>query len=183
MKEYIRIVLVGLLMGAAEVVPGVSGGTIAFVSGFYERLVNSIARLTPFSLVDLAKIGAYAWWKKYDLGFLTVLFGAMLVSVVILARGVSYLLAEHPVGIWAFFFGLVLSSVFVVGRRLLPISLETGLSLGLGVVVGLSVIQIVPVEVAISGWVLFLGGCVAVCGFCQGCPVLFCCWCLAFTRQ
>jgi putative membrane protein len=165
MNKYIRIVSVGFLMGAAEVVPGVSGGTIAFVSGFYERLVNGIARLTPFSLLELPKIGIAAWWKKYDLGFLFVLFGAMLVSVLILARGVSYLLAEHPVGIWSFFFGLVLSSIFVVGRRLLPLSMESGLALGVGVAVGLVVVRIIPVETEPSGWALFMGGCIAVCAW------------------
>ena len=165
MNKYIRIVLVGLLMGAAEVVPGVSGGTIAFVSGFYERLVNGIARLTPFSLLELPKIGFAAWWKKYDLGFLFVLFGAMLVSILILARGVSYLLAEHPVGIWSFFFGLVLSSIFVVGRRLLPLSVESGLALGVGVAFGMVVVRIIPFEADISGFMLFAGGCIAVCAW------------------
>ena len=165
MNKYIRIVLVGLLMGAAEVVPGVSGGTIAFVSGFYERLVNGIARLTPFSLLELPKIGFAAWWKKYDLGFLFVLFGAMLVSILILARGVSYLLAEHPVGIWSFFFGLVLSSIFVVGRRLLPLSVESGLALGVGVAFGMVVVRIIPFEADISGFTLFAGGCIAVCAW------------------
>ena len=165
MNKNIRIVLVGVMMGAAEVVPGVSGGTIAFVSGFYERLVNGIARLTPFSLLELPKIGFVTWWKKYDLGFLFVLFGAMLVSILILARGVSYLLAEHPVGIWSFFFGLVLSSVFVVGRRLLPLSVESGLALGIGVAVGMVVVRIIPFEVEISGLTLFAGGCIAVCAW------------------
>ncbi len=165
MNKYIRIVLVGVLMGAAEVVPGVSGGTIAFVSGFYERLVNGIARLTPFSLLELPKIGFATWWKKYDLGFLFVLFGAMLVSILILARGVSYLLAEHPVGIWSFFFGLVLSSIFVVGRRLLPLSMESGLALGVGVAVGMVVVRIIPFEAEISGFTLFAGGCIAVCAW------------------
>ena len=165
MNKYIRIVLVGLLMGAAEVVPGVSGGTIAFVSGFYERLVNGIARLTPLSLLELPKIGFAAWWKKYDLGFLFVLFGAMLVSILILARGVSYLLAEHPVGIWSFFFGLVLSSIFVVGRRLLPLSVESGLALGVGVAFGMVVVRIIPFEADISGFMLFAGGCIAVCAW------------------
>ena len=165
MNKYIRIVLVGLLMGAAEVVPGVSGGTIAFVSGFYERLVNGIARLTPLSLLELPKIGFAAWWKKYDLGFLFVLFGAMLVSILILARGVSYLLAEHPVGIWSFFFGLVLSSIFVVGRRLLPLSVESGLALGVGVAFGMVVVRIIPFEADISGFTLFAGGCIAVCAW------------------
>ena len=165
MNKYIRIVLVGVLMGAAEVVPGVSGGTIAFVSGFYERLVNGIARLTPFSLLELPKIGFATWWKKYDLGFLFVLFGAMLVSILILARGVSYLLAEHPVGIWSFFFGLVLSSIFVVGRRLLPLSVESGLAFVAGVAVGMVVVRIIPFEAEISGFTLFAGGCIAVCAW------------------
>lgn len=165
MNKNIRIVLVGVMMGAAEVVPGVSGGTIAFVSGFYERLVNGIARLTPFSLLELPKIGFVTWWKKYDLGFLFVLFGAMLVSILILARGVSYLLAEHPVGIWSFFFGLVLSSIFVVGRRLLPLSVESGLALGVGAAVGIVVVRIIPFEAEISGLTLFAGGCIAVCAW------------------
>ena len=165
MNKYIRIVLVGLLMGAAEVVPGVSGGTIAFVSGFYERLVNGIARLTPFSLLELPKIGFATWWKKYDLGFLFVLFAAMLVSILILARGVSYLLAEHPVGIWSFFFGSMLSSIFVVGRRLLPLSVESGLALGVGVAFGMVVVRIIPFEADISGFTLFAGGCIAVCAW------------------
>jgi putative membrane protein len=165
MNKYIRIVLVGLLMGAAEVVPGVSGGTIAFVSGFYERLLNGIARLTPFSLLELPTIGFAAWWKKYDLGFMFVLFSAMLVSILILARGVSYLLAEHPVGIWSFFFGLVLSSIFVVGRLLLPLSVESALALGVGAAVGLVLVRIIPFEAEVSGVVLFAGGCVAVCAW------------------
>ena len=165
MKKYMRIVLVGLLMGASEVVPGVSGGTIAFVSGFYERLVNGIARLTPFSVLELPKIGFAAWWKKYDLGFLFVLFGAMLVSILIMARGVSYLLAEHPVGVWSYFFGLVLSSIFVVGRLLLPLSVESGLALGVGVAVGMLVVRVIPFEAEISGFVLFAGGCIAVCAW------------------
>jgi putative membrane protein len=165
MNKYIRIVTVGFLMGAAEVVPGVSGGTIAFVSGFYERLINGIARLTPFSLLELPKIGIAAWWKKYDLGFLFVLFGSMLVSVLMLARGVSYLLSEHPVGIWSFFFGLVVSSIFVIGRRLLPFSTASGLALGAGVAFGLLVVRIIPVEAEISGLILFVGGCIAVCAW------------------
>ena len=165
MNKYIRIVLVGLLMGAAEVVPGVSGGTIAFVSGFYERLVNGIARLTPFSLLELPKTGFATWWKKYDLGFLFVLFGAMLVAILILARGVSYLLAEQPIGIWSFFFGLVLSSIFVVGRLLLPLYVESGLALGVGVAVGMLVVRVIPFEAESSGFVLFAGGCVAVCAW------------------
>jgi putative membrane protein len=113
----------------------------------------------------MPKIGFVAWWKKYDLEFLFALFGAMLFSILILARGVSYLLAEHPVGIWSFFFGLVLSSIFVVGRPLLPLSLESGFSLGVGVAIGMAVVRVTPFEAEISGFVLFAGGCIAVCAW------------------
>ena len=89
----------------------------------------------------------------------------MLVSVLMLARGVSYLLSEHPVGIWSFFFGLVVSSIFVIGRRLLPFSTASGLALGAGVAFGLLVVRIIPVEAEISGIILFVGGCIAVCAW------------------
>ena len=129
MNEKLRIALVGMLMGAAEVVPGVSGGTIAFVSGYYERLVNGIQRLTPMELLTLPKKGRVRWWLDLDLNFLALLFGAMFVAILLLARGVSYLLEFHPVLIWSFFFGLILASVFSVGRKLMPLKLEAMLAI------------------------------------------------------
>ena len=165
MKEQIRIVLVGLLMGAAEVVPGVSGGTIAFVSGLYERLINSIQRLTPMRLLDLPRLGAVQWWHSLDLNFLSLLFGSMFVSILVLARGVSFLLEFYPVMIWSFFFGLIIASVFVVGRKLLPFTSSTFLSLLLGLVLGVVITRIVPLESEATPLMLFLGGCIAVCAW------------------
>jgi putative membrane protein len=161
----IRIILVGLLMGAAEVVPGVSGGTIAFVSGFYERLVNAIQRLTPMSLLELRKLGLVRWWREMDINFLLLLFGAMAVSVLVLARGVSFLLENYPVAIWAFFFGLVLSSVFVVARRLNPFTVELALAMGTGIALGLTVSHVQPFDAEVSPLTLFFGGCIAVCAW------------------
>lgn len=165
MKEQIRIVLVGLLMGAAEVVPGVSGGTIAFVSGLYERLINSIQRLTPMRLLDLPRLGAVQWWHSLDLNFLALLFGSMFVSILVLARGVSFLLEFYPVMIWSFFFGLIIASVFVVGRKLLPFTSSTFLSLLLGLVLGVVITRIVPLESEATPLMLFFGGCIAVCAW------------------
>ena len=165
MKAQLRIVLVGLLMGAAEVVPGVSGGTIAFVSGLYERLVNGIQRLTPLQLLNLPKMGPVRWWHSLDLSFLVLLFGSMLVSILLLARGVSYLLAFHPVLIWSFFFGLIVASVFVMGQKLLPVRLATGLSLLAGIGFGVLVTRLVPLESVVTPYTLFFGGCIAVCAW------------------
>lgn len=152
-------------MGAAEVVPGVSGGTIAFVSGLYERLINGIRGLTPVKLLRLPVVGLRQWCIELDLGFLFTLFGAMMLAVLLLARGVSYLLEFHPVMIWAFFFGLVLASVFVMGRKLLPLATTTGLALGVGIAFGLMVTRLVPVDAEITPIALFIGGCIAVCAW------------------
>ena len=153
------------MMGAAEVVPGVSGGTIAFVSGLYDRLVHAIQRFSPASLFQLRKVGLLKMWTLLDINFLMMLFGSMLVSVLILARGVSYMLEFHPVPIWSFFFGLVIASVYAVGKNLKPFNLDTGLAILAGVAVGLFVTRLAPLEASASPLFLFAGGCVAVCAW------------------
>ncbi len=161
----LRVILVGLLMGAAEVVPGVSGGTIAFVSGLYERLLTAISRLTPMALLLLPRLGLKAWWQKFDLSFLFLLFGAMGVSVVLLARVVSHLLETHPIGIWSFFFGLVVASIVIVGKRVVTGGVSAGAALGAGIAIGLIVTRLVPVEAEVTPLALFAGGSIAVCAW------------------
>ena len=161
----LKTIVVGVLMGAAEVVPGVSGGTIAFVSGLYERLINAISRATPMALLDIPRLGIQAWWRHHDINFLLLLFGAMGVSVLVLARGVHYLLEYHPIWIWSFFFGLVLASVFAVGRRLALEEVPVAIAIGVGIAIGYLVTQLVPVEAEITALALFTGGCIAVCAW------------------
>ena len=160
----LRIVLVGLMMGAAEVVPGVSGGTIVFISGFYERLVVAIQRFTPFQLWSYRQLGLKGLWLKLDVNFLLMLFGAMFCSVLLLANVVGYLLEYHPLFIWAFFFGLVFASVFVVGR-LLTINVTTIAAISSGIAMGYVLTQLAPVEGDVSAVALFMGGCMAVCAW------------------
>lgn len=161
----LKTIIVGVLMGAAEVVPGVSGGTIAFVSGLYERLISAISRMTPLALLDLPRLGLRPWWQHYDVNFLLLLFGAMGVSVLLFARGVSYLLEYHPIWIWSFFFGLIVASVFSIGRRLALNDFAVGVALGSGIAVGYLVTQLVPVEAEVTALALFTGGCIAVCAW------------------
>ena len=105
-------------MGAADVVPGVSGGTIAFISGIYDRLLASIAACTPDKLLWLARGRFNDTWKAIDGSFLFTLLAGILCSIATLARVISYLLAEHGLLVWSFFFGLILISVYLVGREI-----------------------------------------------------------------
>lgn len=159
-----RIAVVGLLMGAAEVVPGVSGGTIAFVSGFYDRLIHAIQRFTPLNLWNRRQMGIAGLWRELDINFLLLLFGSMFASVLLLARGVGYLLENQPVMIWSFFFGLVLASVYAVGRKL-DHNARAVIATGVGVSLGYALTHLPPLEAEVSPLTIFTGGCIAVCAW------------------
>lgn len=104
-------------MGAADVVPGVSGGTIAFITGIYEELIHSIKSIGPKTIIILRKEGVKAAWKSINGTFLLVLFLGIGVSIASLAKVISYLLEYQPIGVWSFFFGLVAASIFLVGKK------------------------------------------------------------------
>ena len=160
-----RVVCIGLLMGAAEIVPGVSGGTIAFISGIYERLVNALKCFTPVLILELRDKGIKAVWVLTDATFLARLFAAMGIAIVIFANVISYLLQNEPVVIWSFFFGLVLASCWVVSRGADLGTLETYLFLGSGGMTGLVITYLEPLEIQPSVIALFFGGMVAVCAW------------------
>ena len=97
-------------MGAADVVPGVSGGTIAFITGIYERLLVSLQTIVP-ALVELIKDRDFSsFWKKINGAFLLTLFSGILLSVLLLAKLIAYLLLNYPIPLWSFFFGLIVAS-------------------------------------------------------------------------
>lgn len=105
-------------MGMAEVIPGVSGGTIAFISGIYEELLATIKGLTPNKLKVLKNEGFAAFWKAINGNFLLFLFGGMAMGIVIGVFLIAKLLLHYPVLVWAFFFGLILASVVYVGKQI-----------------------------------------------------------------
>ncbi len=116
MKDYLKILFKGMAMGAADIVPGVSGGTIAFITGIYERLIFAISHINFKALRLWRQQGIGAAWRYIDGGFLLTLFSGILISVVTLARGLKWLLDHYPIFVWAFFFGLVSASVIVLAR-------------------------------------------------------------------
>ena len=108
-KDYAVLTLKGMAMGAADVVPGVSGGTIAFIAGIYDELINSIKSINMHSLKLLFTGKIAAFWKAVNGNFLFALLLGIAISVFSLAKLITYLLLNEPVLVWSFFFGLVLA--------------------------------------------------------------------------
>ncbi|MEX6625969.1 DUF368 domain-containing protein [Tenacibaculum pacificus] len=117
-KDYLVIMLKGIAMGAADVVPGVSGGTIAFISGIYEELLNSISAINLSLFKTLKSDGIKAAWKQLNGNFLASLFIGIFISIISLAKAIKWLLEYKPILLWAFFFGLVLASILYVGKQI-----------------------------------------------------------------
>jgi len=116
--DYFIISLKGVAMGAADVVPGVSGGTIAFISGIYEELLSSISAINIANLKLLKKEGFKSAWKAMNGNFLLALLLGIFISIVSLAKLISWLLENKPILVWSFFFGLVLASILFVGKQI-----------------------------------------------------------------
>ncbi|WP_239985784.1 DUF368 domain-containing protein [Marinobacter salexigens] len=157
------VFLRGMAMGAADIVPGVSGGTIAFITGIYFRLLQAINAVPGALFKELFRGNLKAFWQACDGTFLGTLLLGILVSILTLASGITYLLAEYPILIWSFFFGLILASVWHVGRqaRHYRSALLVPLVFGVGVawwITTLSVNQVEPSAVA-----FFAAGAVAIC--------------------
>ncbi|MET1259954.1 DUF368 domain-containing protein [Flagellimonas sp. DF-77] len=161
--DYVIIGLKGMAMGAADVVPGVSGGTIAFISGIYEELITSINNIKPSLFKTLKNEGFKSFWEALNGNFLLALFSGILLSVFSLAKFLSWLLENQPVLLWSFFFGLVLASVFLIGKQIGKWSLTNVLFLLGGATVAY-IITTLPVNENVAGLpFLFLSGALAVC--------------------
>jgi len=164
LKEYVVISLKGMAMGAADVVPGVSGGTIAFISGIYEELLNSISSFN-FSLINVFKNeGFKSVWIKVNGNFLVSLFVGILISVLSLAKLIESMLENHPIVIWSFFFGLVLASIIYIGKQITKWTKGSVLCLILGAILAFYITTLNPmVSVNSSPWFLFFAGMIAIC--------------------
>ena len=123
--DYLIISLKGIAMGAADAVPGVSGGTIAFISGIYEELISSISNIKIGLFKTLFKEGFGTFWKQLNGNFLLALFLGIIISFVSFMRLAKYLLEYHPILIWAFFFGLIIASIYFVGKQITKWSFVT----------------------------------------------------------
>ena len=150
-------------MGAADVVPGVSGGTIAFISGIYEELITSINNVNISLFKTLKKNGFQAFWKQLNGNFLVALFTGIFISVFSLAKGISWLLVNQPILLWSFFFGLVVASIFFVGKSLERWNMVAVIMLVLGAAIAYYITTLPPAENTESLPFLFFSGALAIC--------------------
>lgn len=162
-NEKIGFFLKGLAMGIAEVIPGVSGGTIAFITNIYERLLSSIkAILGPELLRSLRKKGLSDAWKTIDGGFLTFLMLGMGTGVVIGVFGITHLLEKQPRLIWGFFFGLILASSWFVGKQVRRWNLPVIAALLIGTGIALWYTLAAPGQGNEALWFVFISGVIAI---------------------
>ena len=153
----------GLAMGAADVVPGVSGGTIAFISGIYEELIDSINNINLGALNVLRKEGVKAFWNHVNGTFFLFLFAGIIISIVSLAKVVTYFLEVHPVLIWSFFFGLIIASVVLIGKTIKKWSPGVIVTLLIGAGIAFYISSIESVASVEAKWYILLSGALAIC--------------------
>ena len=163
MKEYIVYIIKGMGVGAANIIPGVSGGTLALITGIFERLIDSIKSFDIEAGRLLLKGNWRGFTKKTDFYFLFSIFVGIGLAVISLARIFDFLFKNYPVYIWAYFFGLVLASVYFVGKTVGRWKWDVVLFLIIGTGVAVTVSLINPAGENAGFWYLFLCGVIAIC--------------------
>lgn len=163
MKEYLGYILKGLGVGIANIIPGVSGGTIALITGIFVRLINAIKSFDLGALKLLIQGNWKAFTEKTDLYFLLAVFAGVFVAIVSLAKIFGILFKDYPVYIWAYFFGLVFASIYFVGKRVDKWNSSVVISLIIGTGIALVVSFFNPATENQSFLYLVLCGVVAVC--------------------
>ena len=162
-KDYAIISAKGLAMGAADVVPGVSGGTIAFISGIYEELLETISSVNFAALKKIKTEGIKGFWKHINGNFIAALFLGIVVSVFSLAEIIIYLLTEHSILLWSFFFGLIIASIILVGKKIKQWGVSKVIGLLIGTVAAYYITVLPPMQNPDALWFVFLSGAIAIC--------------------
>ncbi|WP_199711904.1 DUF368 domain-containing protein [Alginatibacterium sediminis] len=162
-KEAWMIFVKGLAMGAADVVPGVSGGTVAFITGIYERLLNAIRQINFPAIQIWRKQGLKAAWDHIDGNFLLILFSGIMTSILSLAKIVSWLLEHHQLLVWSLFSGLILASAWHISKQIKTWSAASWISLALGCGFSLLVSQLSPASIDVQNYYYFFAGMIAIC--------------------
>jgi len=155
--------LKGLVMGAADAIPGVSGGTIALITGIYEKLIASIQSFDLKFLNYISHLKIKAAWEYVNGGFLATLLLGISVSLIALARIITSLIINHPIQIWSFFLGLILISSFSVLRQITKWQISHLFWLLVGVVIAYYITSITPLQTPEAIWFIFIAGAIAIC--------------------
>ena len=150
-------------MGAADAVPGVSGGTIAFISGIYEELISTISNVKGSLFKTLFNNGFKAFWQELNGNFLLALLSGIIISFVSFMKLAKYLLEHHPILIWSFFFGLIVASIYFVGKQITKWNLVTVIALIIGAAIAFYISKLPASDANNNPWFLFLAGAIAIC--------------------
>ncbi|TVQ39169.1 MAG: DUF368 domain-containing protein [Wenzhouxiangella sp.] len=160
--QHLALTAKGAAMGVADLVPGVSGGTIALVTGIYEELIASLARIGPERWHDFRRGGLRGLWRSINGSFLVAVFSGLLLAILTMAELMKWLLDNHRVVLWGFFFGLILASVPLVLMRLKRWRWRWLPWLLAGVGIGLGITLLGPGSTPEALWMIFLAGLIAV---------------------
>ncbi|MEA4868163.1 MAG: DUF368 domain-containing protein [Bacteroidia bacterium] len=163
MLKYLLTFIKGIGMGAADVVPGVSGGTIAFMTGIYEELIDSLRSIDHAAISLLLKGKVNEFWLKINGKFLLTLFSGILLSIFTLARLMGYLLIHHPVPLWSFFFGLIIASAIFILKHIDKWRIPYVLALVAGIAIAAWISLVSPGETTEELWFVFVSGMIAIC--------------------
>ena len=162
-KEHMLVSVKGACMGAADVIPGVSGGTIAFIMGIYDEFVGSIASINSEAVKKLLTGRFRDFWQHINGNFLLSLVLGIGISVVSLAGVMQMLLNDFPIQTWAFFFGLIAASSIIIIRGISGWKFKEGLLMAAGIILGIIICTLSPTETPDGLWFIFLSGAIAIC--------------------
>ncbi|MCP5349723.1 MAG: DUF368 domain-containing protein [Oceanospirillaceae bacterium] len=152
-----------MAMGAADIVPGVSGGTVAMLVGIYTRLVDAIHNIGPATLLQLKREGLKATWRSIDGNFLLVLLSGIFSSVVLFAGLIQFLMSHYPILLWSFFFGLVVISAVLVAKQISAWGIAQVIGVFCGALAAAAISLMAPTEISATPFNLFWGGALAIC--------------------
>ena len=162
-KEYLSLSLKGMAMGAADIIPGVSGGTIAFISGIYEELIETINNVNFEAIKKLKNNGIKSFWTHINGNFLIALLTGIAISIMSLAKVITHLLETHSQLLWGFFFGLIVASVYIVGKQVNKWDINNIISLIIGSSIAFYITILNPMQNPDALWFVFLSGSIAIC--------------------
>ncbi|UJP65786.1 DUF368 domain-containing protein [Mongoliitalea daihaiensis] len=161
-KNSVLLFLKGMSMGAADIVPGVSGGSIALITGIYEKLLDSIKSIDKTALQLLLKGQMNNFWTHVNGGFLLTLVAGILTSIFTLSKLITFLMEEYPIPLWSFFCGLIIISAIIILRDIKRWTIAAFVALIIGTVIAYGVTSLPPTSTPDAIWFVFIAGAIAI---------------------
>jgi putative membrane protein len=162
-RRAVNLALKGVCMGSADVIPGVSGGTIALITGIYENLIGALRSIDMGVLRKILALDIKGAVARIHLRFLLTLFSGIVVAILSLARLMNYLLHNHPVPTWSLFFGLIAASTLVIGKQVNNWWGKASISFAAGGLAATVIVNLIPIQTPEDLWFIFFCGIVAIC--------------------